>query len=130
MEAHHAAMQRHSLHRNADVAAADAAVAQQAAGYECRSVDADGKTYSLRGEDRRSVHANNSSCGIDQRSAGVAGVKGGIGLDYIVDQTSGIRSQRTSQSAHDACRYRGLKSVGIADRNYELSHAKLLRIAA
>src|ERR1022692_664234 len=71
MEAHHAAMQRHSLHRNADVAAADAAVAQQAAGYEFRSVDADGKTYSLRGEDRRSVHANNSSCGIDQRSAGV-----------------------------------------------------------
>src|ERR1019366_1457690 len=66
IKAHHAAVHRDGLGRDTDVAAADASVAQQAAGYEFRSVDADGKTYSLRGEDRRSVHANNSSCGIDQ----------------------------------------------------------------
>ena len=122
-------MNRHRLRGDADIAAANASVAQQAAGDELRGVDANGETDPLRRQNRSRVHSNHSACGIDQRAAGVAGVECGIGLNDIVDQASGIRPQRTSQCADHACRHRRLKSVRIADGDDELSHAQLLRIA-
>src|SRR6204780_3641774 len=95
VEAHDAPMHRHSLRRDADEAASNAAIAQQTAGHELRRVDADGKTDSLRRQNRRRIHADYSPSGIDQRPAGVSGVKRSIGLDYVIDQSAGIRGERT-----------------------------------
>ena len=50
-------------------------------------------------------------------------------MDYIVDQAAGVRPQRTAERADHACRHRRLKSVRAAERDYKLSHTKLLRIA-
>src|SRR5208283_3062185 len=91
-------MDRHGLSRNADVAATDAAVAQQAAGYELCRVDADGETDSLRRQNCCGVYSNHSSGGIHKRAAGIAGVERGISLDDIVDQASRIRPQRTANA--------------------------------
>ena len=122
-------MNRDRLRRDADVAAADASVAEQAAGDELRGVDTDGETYSLCGQNRRRVYAHHASYGIYQRSAGVAGVQRGVGLDYIVDQAPGIGPQRPSQGTDHTRRHSGLESIRVADCNYQLTYTKLLRVA-
>jgi hypothetical protein len=67
--------------------------------------------------------------GIDQRASGVAGVERGVGLDDVVDQTSGIRTQRASQRTDHTCRNRGLESIRAAESDHQLSDTKLLRVA-
>ena len=87
------------------------------------------KQIPCAGQNGRRIHADDSTSRIDQRAAGVAGVERGVGLDNVVDQAAGIGTEGTPECADHACRYRGLKSVGIADGDYELSDAKLLGIA-
>ena len=129
IEAYHAAVNRNRLRRDADIAAADASVAEQTAGDELRGVDTDGEAYSLCGQNRRRVYAHHASYGIYQRPAGVARVQRSVGLDYIVDQAPGIGPQRPSQGTDHTRRHRGLESVRVADCNYQLTYTKLLRVA-
>src|SRR5579884_558124 len=55
MKAHEAAGQRHGLSHQANVAATNAAVAQQAPGDKLCGVDADGEAQSLRRQNRCGV---------------------------------------------------------------------------
>ncbi len=122
-------MYRNRLRRDTDVAAADPSIAQQAAGHELRRVDSDGKADSLGRQNRRRVHAHNTPRRIHQRPAGIAGIERGIRLNHVVDQAPGISPQGAPQRAHHARGHRGLKSVRAAERDHELSYAKLLRVA-
>src|ERR1700686_847676 len=129
VEADHAPVHGHRLRRDADVAAANAAIAQQAAGYELRRVDADGKTNALRGQNGRRVHAYHAAGGINQRAARVARVQRSVGLNDVIDQPPGIRTERPTQRTHHARSYSRLESVGRANRNHDLPHAQALGIA-
>src|SRR5258708_25891841 len=99
MEPDEAAMQRHGLAGYADEAARDAAVADQPRGNERRSVDADGEADPLRLGDDGSVDADDFAARVDERTAGVAGIQRGIGLDDVVDQASTARAHRTPEGA-------------------------------
>src|SRR5215471_11713802 len=55
------------LPREADVAATDFAIANQATGNELRRVDRSGKADSLRRQDHGGVHTNHLSARVDQR---------------------------------------------------------------
>src|ERR1700686_2252433 len=129
VEADHAPVHGHRLRRDADVAAANAAIAQQAAGYELRRVDADGKTNALRGQNGRRVHAYHAAGGINQRAARVARVQRSVGLNDVIDQPPGIRTERPTQRPPPARSYSRLESVGRANRNHDLPHAQALGIA-
>jgi hypothetical protein len=75
VEAHHAAKQRHGLGLDADVTAADSALAQQSSGNELRGIDSDGETESLRAHNGRRVHAHHAPIGAYERTTGIARVR-------------------------------------------------------
>ena len=68
-------MHRHSLGDHSDVAALDAAVAQQAAGDKFGGVDSDSEAEALGVQNGRGVHAYHTAVGSDQRASRVAGIE-------------------------------------------------------
>jgi hypothetical protein len=58
--------------------------------------------------DRGRIDPDDLPKGIDQRTAGIAGVERSIGLDDIVDQPAIIGPQRPPQRTDDPCRHRML----------------------
>ena len=129
IKADDAAVDGDGLGGDADKAAANASIAKEAAGHEFGGVDADGEADALRGKNGGGVDAHNTSGRIDQRAAGVAGVKGGVGLNDVIDEAAGVTAQRAAESADHSGGHGGLKAVRIADRYDELADAELLRIA-
>ena len=129
IEAHYPAMNRNCLRRDSDVTAPDSSIAQQAAGNEFCCIDSDRETDSLGRQDRRRVDSYYLASGVDERAAGISWVQGGIGLNDVLDQAPGVRTQRAPERADHARGYRGLESVGIADRNRHLPRTQLLRIS-
>ncbi len=129
VETHQAPMQRRGLGLDADVAAPNSAFLQQTSSHKLGGVDSDGEAQSLRAHDGGGVHADDLAIGGHQRASGVARVERSVGLDHVVDHPSGVGTQRPSQRAHHAGRHRVLEAVGISNRNRQLSHAQLLRIA-
>ena len=90
VEADDAAVDRDGLGGDADEAAANASVAEEAAGNEFGRVDADSETDTLRGKNGGGVDADDAAGGIDERATGVARVEGGVGLNDIVNKTARI----------------------------------------
>ena len=121
-------MDWYSLRHDTDIAAPDAAIAQEAAGHKFRGIDANCETQALGRQDGRGIHAYHTAVGGNQRSAGVAWIQRGIGLNHVIDQTARVRAQGTSQRAYHASGHGGLEAVRVADGYDELSYTKLLRI--
>ena len=82
----------HVLSANAEISAANPAILNQLSDDELRRVDRYRETDSLRRQNHGGVYADDFTSGIDQRSAGVAGIERGVGLDDIVDQPSRYRA--------------------------------------
>jgi len=70
---------------DADPAAAHAAVLEELRDDEFCGVDSDGEAEALRGHDGGGVDADDLAARVDERTAGVAGVEGGVGLDAFTD---------------------------------------------
>src|SRR5258706_14560208 len=97
-----AARQRRSEAADTDPGAAHTAVLQQLAQYPLRGVAGGREADALRTGDDRRVHTNYGAACVDQRSAGIAGIKRGVSLGDIVDQPPGTRPQAPSLGADDA----------------------------
>ena len=85
-------MQRSGLRFDSDVRAANAPILQQASRNELCRVDPNRKAQSLRAHDGRSVYANYVPIRRDKRPTGVARIQRSIGLDNVVNQSSGVRT--------------------------------------
>src|SRR5438270_12277804 len=108
-------MYGNGLSRNSDIAAANAAIAQQAAGDELRGVDSDGEADSLSRQNGGGIDADYTPRRVHQRPTRVAGVQGSIGLNHVIDQAPGIRPQRSPERAHYTRGNGGLKTIGCAN---------------
>lgn len=93
VEADDPPLQGDVLPAEADVAAFDAAEAEKLGGDEDGGVTGDGETEALCGADDGGVDADDFAAAVDQRSAAVAGVQGGIRLDDVVDEASACRAE-------------------------------------
>ena len=96
VEANLPAMDLRGLSFDPDIASANASIMQQARSYELRGVHTNGKAETLSTHDGGRIHTHNLAIGSHQRSARVAGIERGIGLDDVVDQTTGVGPQRTT----------------------------------
>src|SRR5437868_6594811 len=119
-------VQGRGLRYNANIAAADSAVAQETAGDEFCGVDPNGKAQPLGHHDRRSVHPYDLTFGGDERSAGVSGIQSRVSLDDVVDQASGLGAQGASQGADHASSYGVLESIRVSDGNHQLANSQFL----
>src|SRR5208283_13801 len=122
-------MDGNSLRRDSDEAAPDSPVAQQAAGYEFCGVDSDCETDSLCRQNRRRVDSDDVATRVDERTAGISRIQGGIGLNDILNQPAGVGPERSAESADHSRGYGRLKSVWIANRNRDLARPQMLRIS-
>ena len=86
------------LRGDTDEGAAHAAVADQFAEHEACGVGGDRKADALRAHDHRGVDADDLAARRHQRSARIAGIERGVGLDQVVDQAAACcdRSERPS----------------------------------
>ena len=89
----------------------------------------DGKTEPLGRQNDRGVDADDFAERVDQRTAGVARIERGVGLNHVVDQPAGLGTKRAAERADDAGGDAVLKTVRIADGDGELADANLFRIA-
>ena len=80
------------LSSDADVTATDPAVRDQVGDDPLGGVDRDGEADALAAEDDRRVDANDFAGRGDERAAGVAGVKRGVGLNEVLHQPAGPRA--------------------------------------
>src|SRR5262245_58596180 len=97
---------------------ADAAVADELRDDSVHGVDGHGEADSrvrARGAVDRGVHADQPARAVEQRTAGVARVDGGVRLDDVLDWASGDALDRTAEGGHDAGRERLVQTEGIAD---------------
>ena len=129
VRARHRARNRHGLPADADVAAADPAVANQPRRDEPRRVARDREAQALRRQNHRGVDADHFAARRDERTAGVAGVERRVGLDDVVHQPARSRAQRAAERADDAGRHRVMEAVRVADRDRDLPHPHRARIA-
>ncbi len=72
--AHQATMDGCSLRRDSYIAAPNAAITQEPAGYELGCINPDGKADSLGGQNGGGIHADHVSVGRHQRSARISRV--------------------------------------------------------
>ena len=114
---------RYVLAGDADVAATDAAIANQPGRHEPDGVAGDSEAEPLRGQDSRRVHADHLAPRRHQRPSGVARVERRIGLNNVVHQPARTRAQRAAERADNAGSDGVLKSVRIADRDRDLPDA-------
>src|SRR5262245_25160154 len=129
MRAHDKARNGHVLAADAEVGPADPAVLHQLAGDKFRRVDGNSKTDPLRRQNHRRIDAYDLAQGIDQGTAGVAGVERRVGLDHVVDQPSRFGAERATKGADDAGGDAVLKTVRIANGDGELADANFIRVA-
>jgi len=129
VETHNAAVQGNGLRFDSDKRPADAALLEQAAGYELGGIDADGEAKALGSVDGGGVDADDFAIRGNQGAAGIAGIEGGVGLNDVVDHAAGVGAKGTSEGTDDSGGDGVLKTVGIADGDGYLADAKSLRIA-
>jgi hypothetical protein len=101
----------------------------QLAEHEACRVGSDCKADALSAHDHRGVDADDLAVGRNERSAGIAGIERGVGLDQIVDEAAGARAQRTAERGHDTRRHRRFETERIADGDHQLAALQLLGIA-
>src|SRR5262249_11873340 len=114
---------------DSDVTASDLSVFDESSGDILRGIDCNGETYALSRQNDGGIDAYYISMRSDQRTSRIARIESRVGLNDTVDQSTGVRSQRTSERAYYARSDRALKSVRIADGYSELAYAHCLRIA-
>src|SRR4051812_31421261 len=119
--AHHTPRQQRVLPGYADVPASDPTMPQQLAYDQVSRVDCCGEADALRRHDDRGIDADHFAARVHEWSAGIARIERGIGLDHVVDQTSGLRTQAATQCAHDPGRDRALESIRVADGDRDLA---------
>ena len=95
--------------------------AHQVGRHSQSNVDGDGKTDSLSAGSNRHVDADHFAVGIQQRSAGVAGVDAGVGLNQVVVTLGVAHLHDAMQGADDAARDRVRIAVRIADRHHRFA---------
>src|SRR5436309_12413422 len=124
-----ASWERYRLPAYPDIAAPDLPVLDEPARDKFCRVDADGKADALRRQYDRGVDADHLSARRHQRSPRITGIQRGIGLNHVIDQPTGRRSERASKRAHHSSSDRELEPVGVSDRDDQLSRSDRLGIA-
>ena len=109
------ARHRRRLSSHADVAAADAAVANEACRDVARRVARDRKAEALRRQNHRGIDPDDDAARRHERTAGVARVEARVGLDDVVHQPARAAAQRAAERADDAGGHRMMKAVRIAN---------------
>ena len=117
------------LRGDADEGTAHAAVAYQFAEHEIRGVGGDRKTDALCPHDHRGIHADDFAVRRHQRTAGIAGIERGVGLDDVVDEPAVARAQRAAERRDHAGGHRRFETERIADGDHELATFEALGIA-
>ena len=100
---------------DAEVSAVDAALLDQQAGDPAGGVDGDGEANALGAADDGGVDADDTAVRIDERSAGVAGVERGVGLDHVFDRATALAAQRPTEGGDDAGGDGRLEAERVAD---------------
>ena len=113
---------------DSDVASHDLPVSDEPSGHELGSVNADREADALCRENYGGVDSDDLPTRGDERTARVAGVQRGIGLDDVIDEAARARPKRAAERAHNARSYRRLKAVRVANGNDQLAHANGLRV--
>src|SRR5215216_717318 len=93
------------------------------------SVDGDGKANTgvgVRGRENGRVDPDESTCGIKQRTAGIAGIDRGIGLDHAGYFAPGARRQAALERADDSGRQRLVEAEWIADGKGRLPDRQII----
>ena len=108
---------------DAEVRPTNPAIAhQRGEDRSCRGVDRHGQAEPDAGNGR--VDAHDASAGVGQRSARVARVERGIGLDDVLDEprcAAIARPERPAERADDARRDRTAEAERVADGDHELA---------
>ena len=123
------ARHRDGLAGNADEAAPHPAVPDQFAQHDLRGIAGDRKADALRAHDDRGVDADHVAMRGDQRPARIAGIERGVGLDHVLDQAAGLRTQRAAERGDHARGDGRFKPERIADRDHELAAPQRLGVA-
>ena len=92
---------------------------EHGAGERYRDRETDAERAPRLGEDG-AVDADQVAGGVHQRTAGVAGVDRGIGLDEVLEAVDA--EMVAAERADDAERHRAAEAEGIADREHEIAH--------
>src|SRR5205807_113484 len=92
-------------------------------------VDRDGEAEPLGRPDDGRVDADHLTAAVHQRTAGIARVEGGIGLDDVIDEMAGYAAQRPAEGADHAGRDGGIETEWTADGDDELADADLAGVA-
>jgi hypothetical protein len=82
----------------------------------------------LRRPNHRRVHTDDLADRIHQWATRIAGVQRCVGLNDIVDQTTGLRIHRATERADHASCHAGLEAERIPDRNRHLANTQTLGI--
>ena len=120
---------RRVLSGDAEMTAAHAAIAQQRRHDIACRIDRHRERDALSAENDRGVDADDLRAARDERTAGVARIERGVGLDQVLHQAHGARAQRSAERADDAGRHRVLEAKRIADRDDQLTRPQRRRIA-
>ena len=89
----------------------------------------DREAQTLSSHDGRGVEADDASCGAHQRSTGISGIERRVGLNDAFDETTGLRTERPAQRAHDARGDGALETKRVPDRNDELADFERARVS-
>src|SRR5439155_4208223 len=114
-------MYRRVLARTTDTSPPDPSIFNQPARDEFRRIDGNRKANSLGRPDHGGIDSDDVTVRRDQRSPGIARIQRGIGLDNVIDQPAGLRSERTAERAHHTGRDGRLKAIGVANGNDQLA---------
>src|SRR6202035_3272445 len=110
------------LASQSQIASADFTVPDEPGGHKLGRIGGDGETESLRRQDNGGIHANHSTGGIDQWSAGVPGIQRGVRLNDIIHQPSRLCPHRPPQGTDDSGGHRLLETIGTTDGNRDLAY--------
>src|SRR6185369_139775 len=94
IELHAATRELDRLATHADRRATHAPFANELRNDELRRADRHGETDALCAADDRGVDAHDFTPRVNERSARVAGIERGVGLDDGVDDATGLRAHR------------------------------------
>ena len=89
-------MKRRILAGHANVTTADPAVFNQPRGNEFRRVNSRRKADALCRQDDRCIHTDDLAGCRDEWASGITWIQRGVGLNDIVDEPAGLRSERDS----------------------------------
>ena len=129
VEQRHAPVERNGRTGHTEMAAPHATVLQKLWNHPFGDVDRHREADRLRAADDRGVDANHFTARVQQRSARVAWVQCGVGLNHIRDQASRAGTHAAAERADDPCRHRVFEAERIADRDCDLATTHIGRAA-